>query len=455
MRLLLVGAPHLQRVAEHLDAEHVVGPADGHAGLGELLGQDHLLERRQPGAAVLRRASRERDSRARTACAATPRTKRSRSSPVELAGALSSRQGGARRGTRAPSPGRPRPRRSRSAAWRKTTQGRAFRPGHALRAPTASPTARRATAAAPTSGPSRPSPAGSIRAPRAKLIRQRSSSSRCAAAKNSDAEAQRHRTGHHREAEVEQHTHVGHGAPDQPTGALAARPATPRPPAGPSRRRWTGPTPPPPGSRGHRRRRTDRRAPPRRGRRGRRCRSPPSQQAAVEDDAATHAGAHHHGHVARRRPCAAPHQPSPRASALASLSTNDGQPGELRQPGPQREVPPAGDVEGRDRLTAGRHRAAAPHADGDRAIPGRRRVGQHRPHQRLQPRPRIGTDGGSRLAARSTPPSSVDQPGRQLRPADVDREVAAADRATIDRLGGPVAEADRAAGLGAIYPSRA
>ena len=51
--LLLLGAPHEQRVAEHLDAEAVVRPARRHAGPGELLGQDHLLERRQPGAAVL------------------------------------------------------------------------------------------------------------------------------------------------------------------------------------------------------------------------------------------------------------------------------------------------------------------------------------------------------------------------------------------------------------------
>ena len=51
--LLLLGAPLEDRVADHLDAEHVVGAAGGHAGLGELLGHDHLLERREPGAAVL------------------------------------------------------------------------------------------------------------------------------------------------------------------------------------------------------------------------------------------------------------------------------------------------------------------------------------------------------------------------------------------------------------------
>ena len=58
--LLLLGAPHQQRVAEHLDAEAVVGAAHRHAGLGELLGEDDLLERGQPGTAVLHRpAGRE------------------------------------------------------------------------------------------------------------------------------------------------------------------------------------------------------------------------------------------------------------------------------------------------------------------------------------------------------------------------------------------------------------
>ena len=37
------------------------GPPGGHAGLGELLGDDHLLERRQAGAAVLASASRRRE----------------------------------------------------------------------------------------------------------------------------------------------------------------------------------------------------------------------------------------------------------------------------------------------------------------------------------------------------------------------------------------------------------
>ena len=69
--LLLVGAPLQQRVAEHLDAEHVVGAAGRHAGLGELLGDDHLLERRQPGAAVLVGPARRQVAGARTASCAT------------------------------------------------------------------------------------------------------------------------------------------------------------------------------------------------------------------------------------------------------------------------------------------------------------------------------------------------------------------------------------------------
>ena len=48
-------------------------------------------------------------------------------------------------------------------------------------------------------------------------------------------------------------------------------------------------------------------------------------------------------------PAAAPRQPSPRARALASLSTNVGRPVASASRRPQREVPPGGDVEGRDR----------------------------------------------------------------------------------------------------------
>jgi hypothetical protein len=51
--LLLLGTPLDDRVADHLDAEHVVGPTAWDAGLLELLGQDHVFERREVRAAVL------------------------------------------------------------------------------------------------------------------------------------------------------------------------------------------------------------------------------------------------------------------------------------------------------------------------------------------------------------------------------------------------------------------
>ena len=53
--LLLFTSPLQDRVADHLDAEDVVGRACGHARLRELLGDDHLLERRETRAAVLTR----------------------------------------------------------------------------------------------------------------------------------------------------------------------------------------------------------------------------------------------------------------------------------------------------------------------------------------------------------------------------------------------------------------
>jgi hypothetical protein len=53
VRLLLGGAPLQDGVADHLDAEHVVVAADGHARLVELLDQHDLLEGGEPGAAEL------------------------------------------------------------------------------------------------------------------------------------------------------------------------------------------------------------------------------------------------------------------------------------------------------------------------------------------------------------------------------------------------------------------
>ena len=51
--LLFVSAPMQQGVAEHLNTEDIVRPSRRYPSLGELFGDDHLLERRQPGAPVL------------------------------------------------------------------------------------------------------------------------------------------------------------------------------------------------------------------------------------------------------------------------------------------------------------------------------------------------------------------------------------------------------------------
>ena len=58
VRLLLVGADGEDGVADHLDAERVVGAARGGAGLLELLGEDDGLELAQAAAAVLARPRR-------------------------------------------------------------------------------------------------------------------------------------------------------------------------------------------------------------------------------------------------------------------------------------------------------------------------------------------------------------------------------------------------------------
>ena len=55
VRLLLLGAPLQQRVAQHLNTEHVVVSAGRHASASELFGRDDLLERRQSPAAVFGR----------------------------------------------------------------------------------------------------------------------------------------------------------------------------------------------------------------------------------------------------------------------------------------------------------------------------------------------------------------------------------------------------------------
>ncbi len=85
VRLLLLGAQVDQGVAEHADAERVVLAALRRAGEGELLGQHHLLDQRQAGAAVLLRPGHRQHLVARRGCAATARGSSSRSSSASAA----------------------------------------------------------------------------------------------------------------------------------------------------------------------------------------------------------------------------------------------------------------------------------------------------------------------------------------------------------------------------------
>ena len=122
--LLLLGPPLQDRVADHLDAEHVVARAGGHAGPVELLDQDHLLERAQPATAVLAGPRRGQQTVLVQGDAASPgRTARPRPSAARRRPA--SRSAAARRGTPGSSPGRPRPRPCRWVARRP----RVLRPG--------------------------------------------------------------------------------------------------------------------------------------------------------------------------------------------------------------------------------------------------------------------------------------------------------------------------------------
>ena len=61
--LLLVGAPHEERVAEHLDAECVVRPTGRDARPRELLGEDDLLGGAQAATAVLDRPAGSQEVR--------------------------------------------------------------------------------------------------------------------------------------------------------------------------------------------------------------------------------------------------------------------------------------------------------------------------------------------------------------------------------------------------------
>ena len=94
----------------------MVDPGRG-VGPGVLLVEDHLLPEAQPAAAVLRRASRRRSSRARRGAGsrpAAPRTPRGRWPGPPSPRARRTRRSGAPPASRGPRRGRPRPRRSSS-----------------------------------------------------------------------------------------------------------------------------------------------------------------------------------------------------------------------------------------------------------------------------------------------------------------------------------------------------
>ena len=198
--LLLLGAPLQERVAEHLDAEHVVAAA------GRARRPWRTPRRGSPARAPTARRRRTRSaSRRREVARCSCRVSRhSLDERVDLlaferADALPVRPAGARRGTPGPSRGRPRPRRSRSAPCAaRLPVGHVRSRADAQRAPAdgggADERARRRRG--------RP---GTIAAPRGEVEpRPRRSSSAWAAAKNGVAEAERDRAGDDGEAQVEQ-----------------------------------------------------------------------------------------------------------------------------------------------------------------------------------------------------------------------------------------------------------
>ncbi len=272
----------------------------------------------------------------------------------------------------------------------------------------------RATAAAPTRGPSAPRPAGSMRVGRANSRPQRSVELLAGGVEEVVAVTEGHRTGHHGQLQVEQAGDRRHRPADQ--GAAAAAHSVVR----------LGRRAP-----GHRRDRRPRRLglqaaptaadarPVRRARRprdrcARRCR--PIRRAGAR-----------RGRCHRRSrwtppwpgsrcwPRAAPLHPSPRARALASLSTATGSP--VRSASlPQGEPTPAVDVEGAHRGPAGLHRPAAAHAAGHRSHLGPVEHLGHDPGQRPEDGLRIGR-GRCRVRARSRMrPSGVTIPASILVP---------------------------------------
>ncbi len=106
---------------------------------------------------------------------------------------------------------------------------------------------------------------------------------------------------------------------------------------------------------------------------------------------------------------------------LGVVVDDHGELGELLHLGGQREALPGGDVQWRDLATVGIHRAPATHAAADRVVRCR---GEHPQHEARQRRPHVARRRGDAIAHEHRA-RLVDDPGRQLRAADVDREVAA------------------------------
>ena len=335
--------------------KHVVRAARRHAGLGELLGEDHLLERRQPGAAVLVRPAGREVAGSCSVVAPLRRRTSSTSSPVERADAAASRPAAARRGTPGPSRGTPRPRRR---TWGPSTADgtdgcvRPPMPGRPAGTAASGPRPRRRRAAPRAERRDRrPTRCSRDRAARTWARRLRWSSSGWAASKN--------------------------GAPKPPAPSRRARRGGGRTRRRPTRRPARPSCPvrsmTDAGARrsgrfglglDRRRRRLGRRGSP----------VPPHdarQPVGLDDDVAEWPALPAARRAAgRRRRCRrrrrrheqrhevvdAPRradQPSPSASALASLSTEHGrQPGQLGEPLAQREVPPGRDVQRRHRPAA-------------------------------------------------------------------------------------------------------
>ena len=143
------------------------------------------------------------------------------------------------------------------------------------------------------------------------------------------------------------------------------------------------------------------------------------EEPAVEDDAAADAGRHDHREVvalalARRRA-------SPRRGRAPWRRCRRGRAGRARPTSRARsgKPAPAGDVERRHRLAA--RVIGPPHPTPQATSSPRAHLGD-RVEQRREDRPRRRPSGVGRSARASSSPSAVDDAGRHLRAADVDRE---------------------------------